>query len=246
MTDDQSNNRSLGAPPQPPEAARTNSIEAALARYDELVIDGQLTPGDSPDTTQATDSSADAPSEPPIDELSRRRQRRDTWASPQRLLAAAATVVVLGVGGVVAAQALGSGSEDTTSADQAEAPSAVASTEADPSAAEGSATAATGTVPESAEADPVGATEPGAAGPSERNPSGAAGNDEEIVDKSAEPAGDSGDSDLSGDTSDAAAPPNSPEPGIAPEAPGAGSDPAPRRLPSWVCRLLSAFNLAAC
>ena len=97
MTDRTEPTDGLGPPPQPNDVGRERAIADALAHFDDLTVDGVLSPGDVGD------------------ELSRRRTQGRRMGAPQRWLAAAAFLLVLGVGGALVAQLVGDSDEQMTS-----------------------------------------------------------------------------------------------------------------------------------
>ena len=99
MTDETRPSDGLGPPPQPSDEAREGAIAAALSHFDDLVVDGVLTPADPQPASDEADVG---------DELARRRRATGRRRrSPQRWLAAAAVLLVLGAGGAVVAQLTG-------------------------------------------------------------------------------------------------------------------------------------------
>ncbi len=160
MTDETQPPDGLGPPPQPSDASRERAITAALAHFDELMVEGVLTPAGPTTTADEADMG---------DELARhRRAKGRRRGTPQRWLAAAAVLLVLGVGGALVSQLVGGSDDQTTSqaSDQAEA--SAASTEA-PAQADQSESGAGQAEPKRAAADtskpaPAAVAAPGADG----------------------------------------------------------------------------------
>ena len=114
MTDRTRPSNGLGTPPQPDASARERAIADALAHFDDLIVDGVLTPAGEADVAAEAEGG---------DDLDRRRRAKGRHRSaPQRWLAAAAVLLVLGAGGALAAQVIGGSGEQMTSvaSDQAE------------------------------------------------------------------------------------------------------------------------------
>ncbi|MBK9296949.1 MAG: hypothetical protein IPN02_08945 [Candidatus Microthrix sp.] len=114
MTDRTRPSNGLGTPPQPDASARERAIADALAHFDDLIVDGVLTPAGEADVAAEAEGG---------DDLDRRRRAKGRRRSaPQRWLAAAAVLLVLGAGGALAAQVIGGSGEQMTSeaSDQAE------------------------------------------------------------------------------------------------------------------------------
>ena len=114
MTDRTRPSDGLGPPPQPDSNARERAIADALAHFDDLIVDGVLTPAGEADVAAEAEGG---------DDLDRRRRAKGRHRSaPQRWLAAAAVLLVLGAGGALAAQVIGGSGEQMTSvaSDQAE------------------------------------------------------------------------------------------------------------------------------
>ena len=105
MTDPRTPSEGLGPSPRPDDDAREATIADALAHFDDLVVNGALT----------ADPSLTSERTPPEDELAGRRAARRQRVAPQRWLAAAAVVLILGVGGAIVAQFVGSSGEAPTS-----------------------------------------------------------------------------------------------------------------------------------
>lgn len=231
MTDDQPQSGLLGAAPTPTDEGRERSIEAAMARYDELLVDGRLT-SEADQGSVGAPPSTDQPEVPaPVDELARRRRRRALSMNPQRLLAAAALLMVLGVGGLLAVQSMGSNGESTASADQAE-----ALPEADATA---QGAAADAEVPDAGAPD-AGAPDAGSAERSfDEGTSTKVADAEELADEPGTVASPPA----------ASADPEAPSGGLeesgSPGAQEADPDPAGGR-PEWLCRLLEVLGLELC
>ena len=107
MTDRTRPSNGLGTPPQPDASARERAIADALAHFDDLIVDGVLTPAGEADVAAEAEGG---------DDLDRRRRAKGRHRSaPQRWLAAAAVLLVLGAGGALAAQVIGGSVEQMTS-----------------------------------------------------------------------------------------------------------------------------------
>ena len=156
--------------------------------------------------------------------------------NPQRLLAAAALLMVLGVGGLLAVQSMGSNGESTASADQAE-----ALPEADATA---QGAAADAEVPDAGAPD-AGAADAGApdAGGAERSfdegTSTKVADAEELADEPGAVASPPAAS------ADPVAPSGGREESGSPGAQEVDPDPVGGR-PEWLCRLLEVLGLELC
>lgn len=140
MTDERAPSDGLGPPPTPDDANRENAIAGALARFDELVVDGRL-------TTEGTGT----------DDLAGRRARRQRRApAAKRWLSAAAAVAVIGLGGVVAVGLFNGADDDQTSqaSGQAEPQAGAGQDEATDRVAPADEAVPEGTTPAGAVAEP--------------------------------------------------------------------------------------------